>query len=207
MIWFWFLLFILVLGTLAFLFRYPLQRIAMFWSRSRRSSLRQSTASQPSARRHYEVSLQELRDFASSLLLGTSMKATLAQALQKTAEQFKKRGVFGVRLNRYVEARVAESPEAVLSGLIQDFKSEYLEDTLRRIEISRRTGGALVDALAVTVETIEEDISSGVSRRIREAANQLTIPMIMGVFFSVVVLGVLPLIWTLIINLGSQPQP
>ncbi len=203
----WFLLFILVLGTLAFLFRYPLQRIAMFWSRSRRSSLRQSTASQPSARRHYEVSLQELRDFASSLLLGTSMKATLAQALQKTAEQFKKRGVFGVRLNRYVEARVAESPEAVLSGLIQDFKSEYLEDTLRRIEISRRTGGALVDALAVTVETIEEDISSGVSRRIREAANQLTIPMIMGVFFSVVVLGVLPLIWTLIINLGSQPQP
>ena len=203
----WFLLFILVLGGLAFLFRHPLQRIAMFRSRTRRLSKMRAIASRPAARRTYQVSLQELRDFASSLLLGTSMRATLAQALQKTAEQFRNRGVFGARLNRYVEARVAESPEAVLSGLIEDFKSEYLEDTLRRIEISRRTGSTLVDALEVTMETIEEDISSGISRRIREAANQLTIPMIMGVFFSVVVLGVLPIIWTLVINLGGQPQP
>ena len=202
----WLLLVALVLGILAYLFRYPLQRIAMFWSRSRRLRAAQTLVSQPAARRHYEVSLHDLRDFASSLLLGTSMRATLAQALQKTAEQFRKRGIFGARLNRYVEARVAESPEAVLSGLIQDFRSEYLEDTLRRIEISRRTGGSLVDALTVTVETIEEDISSGISRRIREAANQLTVPMIMGVFFSIVVLGVLPLIWTLLESLGGQGQ-
>jgi hypothetical protein len=56
--------------------------------------------------------LTELRDFASSLLLGTSMKVTLAQALQKTAEQFKNRGIFGERLNRYVEANQASTPLA-----------------------------------------------------------------------------------------------
>jgi hypothetical protein len=122
------------------------------------------------------------------------MKATLAQALQRTAEQFKGRGIFGERLNRHVESRLAESPEAVLQALARDFESEHLNDMIRHIEISRETGSTLLNALTVSVESIEEDIRSSISEDIRNAANRLTIPMILGVFFSVVVLGILPLL-------------
>jgi ABC-type multidrug transport system fused ATPase/permease subunit len=198
----WLILILLVLGILGMAFRYPVQRIWVFWRRRYRLRTR-GDPFRRFRRERYNASLGELRDFASSLLLGTSMKATLAQALQKTAEQFKNRGIFGERLNRYVEARVAESPESVIEGLIQDFRSEHLSDMLRRIEISRQTGGALVDALALTVDAIEEDISSGVSREIREAANQLTVPMILGVFLSIVALGILPLVIALFDRLGG----
>lgn len=198
-----FLLLVLLPVSIAFLFRYQLQYIWAFWRRRYRFSLRKSDPFQRFRRQRYTVSMGELRDFASSLLLGTSMNATLAQALQKTAEQFKGRGIFGERLNRHVEARVAESPEAVLQGLARDFKSEHLEDMLRRIEISRRAGGSLVDALALSVDALEEDIRANISREIREAANQLTIPMIMGVFFSVAVLGIVPMIMILLSRLGT----
>jgi hypothetical protein len=196
------ILVLLIMAILWLALRYPVQRVWVFWRR--RYRLRKSSDPFRRFRRErYTASLGELRDFASSLLLGTSMKVTLAQALQKTAEQFRNRGIFGERLNRYVEARVAESPEAVIEGLIRDFKSEHLSDMLRRIEISRQTGGSLVDALALTVDAIEEDISSAISREIREAANQLTIPMILGVFLSIVALGILPLVISLFERLGG----
>jgi Flp pilus assembly protein TadB len=114
--------------------------------------------------------------------------------LQQTAEQFEGRGVFGARLNRHVEARLAESPDAVLRGLAQDFNSQYLEDMVRHIEISRQAGARLSDALILTVENIEEDIRSSVSFDIRKASNQLTAPMIIGIFMPIVILAVLPLI-------------
>ena len=184
------------------LFRHQLRRI---WAFRRRRPYR---AAESAARvaffrpRQYKVSRSDLRDFASSLLLGTSMNVTLGQALQKTAEQFEERGVFGARLNRHVEARLAESPDAVLRGLARDFRSQYLEDMVRHIEISRQAGARLTDALTLTVETIEEDIRAGVSFDIRRAANQLTVPMILGVFMPIVILGVLPLLWDFVAQLS-----
>ena len=192
----------LAMVMLVLFLQYPLQRIVAF---RRRHARPRTTASElfPKLRRQrYTASMAELRDFASSLLLGTSMDVTLSQALQKTAELFSERGVFGERLGRHVESRMAESPEAVLKALARDFASEHLDDMIRRIEISRETGGSLIGALQLTVEAIEEDIGSAISRQIREAANKLTIPMIMGVFFSIVVLGVLPLLLNFMDSFG-----
>lgn len=192
------LLVVLLVAAYLLLFQYPLRRIRAF--RRGLSAASGQRGVMPTARgkaKPRRVTLPELRDFASSLLLGTSMQVTLAQALQRTAEQFRGRGLFGQRLNRHVEARLNESPEAVLQGLAEDFKSEHLEDIVRRIEIARQAGATLDDAFAVSVEAIEEDIRATISREIREWANTLTIPMIMGVFFSLMMLGLLPLVYRL----------
>lgn len=187
---------------LSILFRHQLRRIWAFWRRKPHKPSESTAAAAFFRPRRYRVSLPELRDFASSLLLGTSMNVTLGQALQKTAEQFEGRGVFGDRLGRHVEARLAESPDAVLRGLARDFRSQYLEDMVRHIEISRKAGARLTDALTLSVETIEEEIRTTVSYDIRRAANQLTIPMILGVFMPIVILGVLPLLWDFVARIG-----
>lgn len=197
-----FLLIALFLAVYFLLLQYPLQRIRAF--RRRTAALRQAGGVAKRGRaKQLQVSLPVIRDFASSLLLGTSMNATLTQALVRTAEQFKGRERFGQRLQRQVESRLSESPETVLQALAEDFKSEHLADIVRRIEIARQAGAPLVDALAVSVDAIEQDISSSISRDIRDWASKLEIPMIMGIFFSVVVLGILPLILNLFREIGG----
>jgi len=146
-------------------------------------------------RRHeLQVDPTEIRDFVVNLELATSLEQTLAGALVETAEQFADRGVFGQRLKRHVATRLVLSPEDVIRGLIEDFGSSELRDLLTRLERARAGGTSNVEALALAVETIENNIRYKVERDIQRAPIILTIPMVVGVFFVALVITAYPLI-------------
>jgi len=140
-----------------------------------------------------QVPLSDIRDLVVSLQLGTSMESTLTGSLAKAAEQFEHRGVLGERLRRNVDARLSTSPESVLEGLVQDLDCPQLEETLDRIRMAADGGISYNRVLAVSVESIEEDIRGNVETEIQKAPTQLTLPMVAGVFFPALVLGMLPL--------------
>jgi hypothetical protein len=48
--------------------------------------------------------------------------------------------------------------------------------------------------LAVSAGSIEEDIRAATERAIQRAPTQLTVPMVGGVFFPALILGLLPLL-------------
>ena len=156
-------------------------------------------------RRKLQVDLTEIRDFVVNLELATSLEQTLAGALVETAEQFANRGVFGQRLKRHVETRLALSPEDVIRGLIEDFGSSELRDLLTRLERARAGGMSNVEALTLSVETIEDDIRVKVERDIQRAPIILTIPMVVGVFFVALVLTAYPLIVGTVQTLTGVP--
>jgi hypothetical protein len=140
------------------------------------------------------VDSTEIRDFVVNLELATSLDQTLAGALVETAEQFANRGVFGQRLKRHVDTRLVLSPEDVIRGLVEDFGSSELRGLLTWLERARAGGTSNVEALALSVETIEHDIRSKVERDIQRAPIILTIPMVVGVFFVALAITVYPLI-------------
>ena len=156
-------------------------------------------------RRKLQVAPTEIRDFVVNLELATSLEQTLAGALVETAEQFADRGVFGQRLKRHVETRLALSPEDVIRGLIEDFGSSELRDLLTRLERARAGGMSNVEALTLSVETIEDDIRVKVERDIQRAPIILTIPMVVGVFFVALVLTAYPLIVGTVQTLTGVP--
>jgi len=156
-------------------------------------------------RRKLQVDLTEIRDFVVNLELATSLEQTLAGALVETAEQFANRGVFGQRLKRHVKTRLALSPEDVIRGLIEDFGSSELRDLLTRLERARAGGMSNVEALTLSVETIEDDIRVKVERDIQRAPIILTIPMVVGVFFVALVLTAYPLIVGTVQTLTGVP--
>lgn len=145
-------------------------------------------------RRKFQVDPTEIRDFVVNLELATSLEQTLAGALVETAEQFADRGVFGQRLKRHVETRLVLSPEDVIRGLVEDFGSSELRDLLTRLERVRAGGTSNVEALTLSVETIENDVRTKVERDIQRAPIILTIPMVVGVFFVALVITAYPLI-------------
>jgi hypothetical protein len=149
-------------------------------------------------RRKLQVESTEIRDFVINLELAASLEQTLAGALVETAEQFADRGVFGQRLKRHVETRLALSPEDVIRGLLEDFGAPELRDLLTRLERARAGGMSNVEALTLSAETIENDIRSKVRREIKRAPTILTIPMVVGVFFVALAITVYPLIITTI---------
>jgi len=156
-------------------------------------------------RRKLQVDLTEIRDFVVNLELAISLEQTLAGALVETAEQFANRGVFGQRLKRHVKTRLALSPEDVIRGLIEDFGSSELRDLLTRLERARAGGMSNVEALTLSVETIEDDIRVKVERDIQRAPIILTIPMVVGVFFVALVLTAYPLIVGTVQTLTGVP--
>jgi len=156
-------------------------------------------------RRKLQVDLTEIRDFVVNLELAISLEQTLAGALVGTAEQFANRGVFGQRLKRHVKTRLALSPEDVIRGLIEDFGSSELRDLLTRLERARAGGMSNVEALTLSVETIEDDIRVKVERDIQRAPIILTIPMVVGVFFVALVLTAYPLIVGTVQTLTGVP--
>jgi len=149
-------------------------------------------------RRKFRVEPTEIRDFVVNLELATSLEQTLAGALVETAEQFANRGVFGQRLKRHVATRLVLSPEDVIRGLIEDFGSSELIGLLTRLERARAGGISNVEALALSVESIEDDIRVKVERDIQRAPIVLTIPMVVGVFFVALVITAYPLIAVLL---------
>jgi len=149
-------------------------------------------------RRELQADPTEIRDFVVNLELATSLGQTLAGALVETAEQFADRGVFGQRLKRHVATRLVLSPEDVIRGLAEDFGSSELRDLLTRLERARAGGTSNVEALALSVETIENNIRYKVERNIQRAPIILTIPMVVGVFFVALAITAYPIIVTTI---------
>lgn len=144
-----------------------------------------------------QVPLTDVRDLMISLQLGTSMESTLTGSLARAAEQFATRGVLGERLQRHVQARLSISPEAVLEGLVEDFDCPQLAELLHRIRMAAEGGISYNRVLAVSVNDIEEDISTQVEQRIEKAPMRLTPLMIGGVFLPALLLGLIPLFVTL----------
>ena len=146
----------------------------------------------------FQASLPEIRDFVVNLRLVTSMGQTLSVALMQTAEQFADRGVFGKRLKQHVESKLVASPEEVIKGLAEDFKSDQLNDTLRKLEAAREGKLSNVQALSLSVDAIEEEIKAGIEREINQASTRLIFPMVVTVFGPILVLALYPLIISLL---------
>ena len=176
---------------------YQLKRIAHFQRRRLKGSRIPSMipligeAQQPKQ----TVRLTDVRDLIISLQLGTSMEATLTGSISRAAEQFADRGILGERLGRHVEAKLGSvGPQAVLEGLVQDFDCPQLAEVLERVRMAEDGGVSYNQVLAVSVAAIEEDIRSQIERDIQKAPTRLTLPMVIGVFFPALVLGLLPLL-------------
>lgn len=151
----------------------------------------------------FHAELSEIRDFLVSLQLALSLEETLAGALAQTAEQFANRGVFGQRLLQHVQSKLTISPEEVLKGLAEDFDSEQLRDVVTRLTLARDGGMSYVEAMALSVEAIENEIRAEIEHEIQRAPVILTIPMVMGVFLAALVLAAYPLVTSLIRNIAQ----
>lgn len=151
---------------------------------------------------HFQVDLRQIRDLVISLQLGTSMDQTLSRSLTQAAEQFKKRGVFGERLQRQVETKLSIAPEEVLKGLADDFDSDNLRDLRDRLETARNGGMPYDKALSLTVQQLEEQIRGDLRREIQQTPIRLTFPMIGGVFLAALILAMFPLVMYLVQSSG-----
>ncbi len=154
---------------------------------------------------HFQVDLVTLRDFVLTLQLATSLEDTLASALRRSADYMGDRGVFGERLVTQVRSRLTISPEAVIEGLAEDFDSDELREVMERLDLARDSGLSYADALAISVEDIENTIRRKIEKDIQRAPLILTIPMVAGVFFSALLLAMYPMVAWLINNLATGP--
>lgn len=141
-----------------------------------------------------KVPMTEVRDLLVSLQLGTSMQSTLSGSLTRASEQFAGRGILGERLRKQVDARLSNSPEAVFEGLVEDLDSPHLARVLDRVRMAASGGVSYHQVLTVSVEELDQDIRVQIERNILKAPNQLTMPMIGGVFFPALVAGLIPII-------------
>jgi len=152
---------------------------------------------------HYDTDLATLRDFVLTLQLATSLEDTLAGALRRASEYMENRGVFGERLRTQVRSRLTISPEAVIQGLAEDFDSDELREVMERLDLARDSGLSYAEALAVSVEDIENAIRRKTEQDIQRAPLILTIPMVAGVFFAALILALYPLVARLLVNLST----
>lgn len=176
---------------------YELKRIWRFQRRRAKNVAPANVAAllQQGTSKKHKVSLADVRDFVISLQLGTSMQATLTGSLAKAGEQFVNRGLFGERLRKHVEARLSISPDAVLEGLVEDFDCPQLAEVLERVRMASGGGISYNRVLAVSAAAIEEDIRRHIEQQIQKAPVRLTLPMVAGVFFPALVLGLIPLMF------------
>lgn len=184
---------------------YHLRQIWRFQRRRARATKESSSAVFSvlgTQKKRLRVPLSDVRDLVISLQLGTSMESTLTGSLDRAAEQFAGRGILGERLRRHVDARLSISPEAVLEGLVEDLDCPQLQEVLDRIRMASEGGISYNRVLAVSIASIEEDMRTQVEHEIQRAPTQLTLPMVIGVFFPAIILGLLPLM----INAVSQMQ-
>jgi tight adherence protein C len=193
---------LLVAGTLLILLMavlrldYQIKRIVLFQRRrlGRRRVGSVLSDLQRRATKKYHTSLSDVRDLVISLQLGTSLEATLTGSLARAAEQFSERGDLGERLRRHVESRLSISPQAVLEGLADDFDIQQLDEVLERVRMAEEGGISYNRVLTVSADAIEEDIRGQIEEEIEKAPIRMTLPMIAGVFFPALILGLVPLL-------------
>jgi tight adherence protein C len=175
---------------------YQIKRIVLF---QRRRLRRRRVGSvlpglQRTATKKYHTSLSDVRDLVISLQLGTSLESTLTGSLARAAEQFAARGDLGERLRRHVESRLSISPQAVLEGLADDFDIQQLDEVLERVRMAEEGGVSYNRVLTVSADAIEEDIRGQIEEEIEKAPIRMTLPMVVGVFFPALILGLVPLL-------------
>ena len=174
------------------------QRRRLGWSVSRPQLLKRFQR-----KPRFQARLTEIRDFVVNLQLATSMDQTLSVALMQAAAQFADRGIFGKRLKQHVESKLGiTSPEEVIRGLSEDFRSDQLNDVLRKLEVARDGRISNVEALSLSVDNINNDIENDIEREIQRAPNQLGIGMMAGVFGPALFLSATPVVIALLHELG-----
>jgi len=142
----------------------------------------------------YEISLTTIRDFVLTIQLSLSLAETLAGALQQAARQFGERGIFGQRLTTRVRSQLQVEPEKVILALANDFQAPALFDLSERLDLAHEGGLSYAEAVSATLDEVEEQIQLDVEKEIERAPVMLTIPMIIGVFFSALSLLGFPLL-------------
>jgi hypothetical protein len=142
----------------------------------------------------YDVDLPTVRDFILTLQLSLSLAETLAGALQQASRQFGVRGAFGQRLQKRVRSQLQVEPEQVIRALAEDFDSKHLTELADRLDLAHEGGLTYSEAVTASLEDVEEEIRINVEKDIERAPVMLTIPMILGVFFSALSLLGYPLL-------------
>jgi len=142
----------------------------------------------------YDVDLPTVRDFILTIQLSLSLAETLAGALQQAGRQFGERGAFGQRLTTRVRSQLQVEPERVILALANDFQSQPLFDLAERLDLAHEGGLSYGEAVDSTLDEVEERIRIEVEKEIERAPVMLTIPMIIGVFFSALALLGFPLL-------------
>lgn len=139
-----------------------------------------------------ERHLGAIRDFITALRLMVSMGETLSRSLMRLS-QGDGRGLFERRLRHHVATKVSSSPEAVIEALAQDFRSTELENLLLRLRASQRGGLSGGEAVRATAEEVEAEIAERAELAIEEAPTKLVLPMLVGLFPTILVLLLYPL--------------
>jgi hypothetical protein len=154
----------------------------------------------------FEVDLPTIRDFILTLQLSLSLAETMAGALTQASRQFGSRGQFGQRLLVRVRSQLQVEPEAVIRALSVDFNSDHLEELAERLEMAHEGGFSYRQAVDASLDDVEEEIRVTVEKEIERAPVMLTIPMIIGVFFSALALLGFPLLMVMGQSLGATMQ-
>jgi hypothetical protein len=142
----------------------------------------------------FVVDLPTIRDFILTLQLSLSLAETLAGALKQASKQFGDRSVFGQRLQTRVRSQLQVEPEQVIRALSEDFESTHLTELADRLDLAHEGGLSMSEAVSASLEDVEEEIRIMVEKEIERAPVLLTIPMIIGVFFSSLALLGFPLL-------------
>ena len=147
--------------------------------------------------------LREIRDFITSLRLAVSLGETISQALLGIAEQ-QGETLFHERLRHHVRTKLATStPEKVLEALARDFRSPEIAALLRQISAARAGGLSYGEALRGSAERGEQEMVQAAEYAIEEAPTRLVLPMLVGLFPTIVVLVLYPLAMALIAGIAS----
>jgi len=155
-------------------------------------------------RTRYRASLTDIRDLVVNLQLAVSLNEPLSAGLIVSARQLAGRGIFGERLKKQVDALVALDPEGVIKRLAEDFDSDELREVVRGLEAVKGGGVTNLEALTGAVKMIEAEIQAQIQRDIQAAPVRLTVPMVAGVFFPALLLGIIPLVVNLLRQLGGR---
>ncbi len=154
-------------------------------------------------RAHQWRYLREIRDFITSLRLAVSLGETISQALLGIAEQ-QGETLFHERLRHHVRTKLATStPEKVLEALARDFRSPEIATLLRQISAARAGGLSYGEALRGSAERVEQEMVQAAEYAIEEAPTRLVLPMLVGLFPTIVVLVLYPLAMALIAGIAS----
>ena len=151
--------------------------------------------------------LREIRDFITSLRLAVSLGETISQALLGIAEQ-EGETLFRERLRHHVRTKLATStPEKVLEALARDFRSPEIVALLRQLAAARAGGLSYGEALRASAERVEQEMVQAAEYAIEEAPTRLVLPMLIGLFPTVVVFVLYPLAMALIAGITTTGLP